>query len=185
MKASVLLFIIPVFFFSCTGHGNKTAAVDSSSSAPPDSLVVKTDTLPADHTQVVIPVDSAKIKEVDINEGMVFCTLPYCGGARPSEEILAEKKKARPLTNSTLKLKGKSGDYLVITNDKGLWRSGIPAGTYDVYLTEKTNKAIYNVKPENCKNCLNEKMATITIKQGVRSDCTVHFNCPPGSERRP
>lgn len=186
MKAAKLFFILPFFFFSCSGNKNKTGTDTLTSiTIPGDSLPVKLDSAPSDHTQVVVPVDSIKVKEVAVNEGMVFYTLPYCGGARPTEEILAEKKKAKPLTNSTLKLKNKSGDYLVVTNEKGLWRSGIPAGTYDVYLTEKTNKAIYDVKPGACENCLKEKMATITIKQGVRSDCTVHFNCGPDAKRRP
>ncbi|MEO5643089.1 MAG: hypothetical protein ABIQ40_12240 [Bacteroidia bacterium] len=191
------LLIVPaiifgcVFFFSACGEPEvKTAEIiDSSLLPPPPPPPVMPTPIDVhfDSLEVVPsnPGDKTTTKEVTVSEGIVYCTLPYCGGARPSEEIVAEKKKSILLTNSTLMMKNKKGvEYLVTTNDKGIFRSGIPAGQYDIYLTENTNKAIYNVSPETCENCLTKPTGNVIIQKGIQASCTVHFNCAPGDKKR-
>jgi hypothetical protein len=158
-----------------------------------DSLPVAADTIrpqlpktDSDTVKTPAPKDEGGTgKEVEVNEGIVYCTLPYCGGARPSEEIVEGKKKSILLTNTTLKLRNKTAEYIVITNDKGIFRSGIPAGQYDVYLTEQTNKKIYNVSPETCEDCLTKPMANVIIRKGQQASFVVHFNCGPNDKFRP
>jgi hypothetical protein len=184
---SQIIFAIGIILISACGEpADKTASrVDSLTSLP-----IPLDTV--NQHQVKADSDSAKVttkppvdKEVEVSEGIIYYTLPYCGGARPSEEILAEKKKSRLLTNSTLMLKNKKGDqYLVVTNAKGIFRSGIPAGQYDVYLTKNTNPEIYNVSPETCENCLTKPMTNMIIQKGIQATCVIHFNCGPNDKKR-
>jgi hypothetical protein len=189
MKTAALFSSI-ILLISCGQADETVSRVDSLTSLPipldtvnqhpvknnPDSDSVKT----------VTPTPPPPKKEVTVNEGIVYYTLPYCGGARPTEEIIAEKKKSRLLTNATLKLKNKAGvEYLVVTNDKGIFRSGIPAGNYDVYLTEKISKDIYNVSPETCENCLTKSMAYVMIHEGQQASFVIHFACGPDDKKRP
>lgn len=184
-----IIFGIIILSSACSSEPGKSAeAVDSSHNVPvsTDTIIpslVKND---ADSVKVVTPEPTdGTTKEVVVNEGIVYCTLPYCGGARPSEEIVAEKKKSILLTSSTLMLKNKKGDeYLVTTNDKGIFRSGIPAGQYDIYLTKKTNKAIYDVSPETCENCLTKPTGNVIIQKGIQASMVVHFKCAPGDKKR-
>ncbi len=193
MRASFSTFIgiSALLFFAACGQsteGTKPSAdSELSVTIPADTVVPK---LTIDTVNVnVAPVPSKNegtSKEVIVNEGIVYCSRPYCGGARPTEEIIAEKKKSVLLTNTTLKMKNKAGvEYVVTTNDKGIFRSGIPAGQYDVYLTEKTNKAIYNASPETCENCLTEPMGYVTIREGQQASFTIHFRCGPNDKFRP
>ena len=187
---SAFIFVTIILFSACSGE-------------PVEKVVTKIDSLtlkpvPQDSTPDDVPkINSDSIKDVspkqetetgrigNISEGIVYYTLPYCGGARPSEEIVADKKRERLLTNSTLKLVNQKGDgYVVTTDDKGIFKSGILPGTYDVYLTEKTNKEIYNVSPETCENCLTKKMQVVTLTKGVQAKIVVHFACAPGDKRR-
>lgn len=185
-----LVFFSSLVLFVACGSADKTPSREDSMAA---AMKILEDAI--DET-IHVPLDTDSVKtstptpqppkEVVVNEGIVYYTLPYCGGARPSEEIIAEKKKSRLLTNSTLKLKNKSGvEYLVTTNDKGIFRSGIPAGVYDVYLTKKTNKELYNVSPETCKDCLTKPMAYVEIRNGQQSSFVIHFACGPDDYKRP
>ncbi len=199
MKFKIIFPAIIILFFSCSNPDENTASrIDSLTSLPIPLDTVgqnlgKNDTaispfLKSD-ANTLTQSDSNKTETTNrisggIMEGIVYYTLPYCGGARPTEEILADKNKLRLLTNSTLRLKGKS-EYLVTTNGKGIFKSGIPAGTYEVYLTDKTDKTIYDVDPANCENCLTQKMGTITLQKGIQASIKVHFNCGPNDHMRP
>lgn len=183
-----IVFFSSLILFGACGSADKTPTREDSMAA---AMKVLEDAI--DET-IHVPQDTDSVKtsspapqppkEVVVNEGIVYYTLPYCGGARPSEEIVEEKKKSRLLTNATLKLKNKSGEYLVTTNDKGIFRSGIPAGNYDVYLTEKISKDIYNVSPETCENCLTKAMAYVMINNGQQASFVIHFACAPGDKKR-
>lgn len=166
-------------------HADSINALMAQSDTAIKQVIADTGSIPPP-PPVSPPPPPPPIKEVTVNEGIVYYTLPYCGGARPTEEILAEKKKSRLLTNSTLKLKNKAGvEYLVVTNDKGIFRSGIPAGNYNVYLTEKISKDIYNVSPETCENCLTKSMAYVMIHEGQQASFVIHFACGPNDHKRP
>jgi hypothetical protein len=189
---TILFFGSIILMLSC-GQAEAPAHADSTNplTTQPDTAIqqpIAADTHPAKDTNTAPQTAEtpAPKKEVTVNEGIVYYMLPYCGGARPTEEIIAEKKKSRLLTNSTLKLKNKAGvEYLVVTNDKGIFRSGIPAGVYDVYLTEKTNKELYNVSPETCENCLTKVMSYVEIRNGQQASFVIQFACGPDDYKRP
>jgi hypothetical protein len=194
MRASVSSFItIPalLLFAACGSSyegGKPSADSELSVTIPADTIVpklTKNDSVNVTPTPTPAPTEGTG-KEVTVNEGIVYYTRPYCGGARPTEEIEAERKKSILLMNTTLKMKNKAGVvYVVTTNDKGIFRSGIPAGQYDVYVTEKTNKTIYNVSPETCENCLTEPLGNVIIRDGQQASFTIHFRCGPNDKFRP
>jgi hypothetical protein len=178
-----------IIFFSACGSGkDEEARIDSMNSLPIQGDTVNQQPPKTDSDSVKAPApkeNEGTGKEVEVNEGIVYCTIPYCGGARPTEEIIENRKKSILLTNTTLKLKNKTAEYIVTTNDKGIFRSGIPAGQYDVYLTKDTNKKIYNVSPETCENCLTKPMSNVIIQKGIQASFVIPFNCGPNDKFRP
>jgi hypothetical protein len=192
LKPTFILGVI-ILLVGCGGEPVKkmVTKLDSLTLKPVESDTINADRVKADSppAKEVTPKQETEVepgRKGNFTEGVVYYTLPYCGGARPSEEIVADKKKERLLTNSVLKLVAQSGnDYLVTTNEKGIFVSGILPGTYDVYLTEKTNKTIYDVSPDMCENCLTRKMTTVTLTKDVQTKIVVHFFCAPGDKKRP
>jgi hypothetical protein len=188
IKFNIALAFGIVLISACGPAEKENSRIDSLTSLPipldtVHSPAPKTD---SDTAKTSAPKGSTGTnKEVQVNEGIVYCTIPYCGGARPSEEIIEQRKKAILLTNTTLKLRSKTAEYIVVTNDKGIFRSGIPAGQYDVYLTEKTNKKIYNVSPETCADCLTKPMSNVIIQKGIQASFVIPFNCGPNDKWRP
>lgn len=156
---------------------------------PADSVTpapAKKDTLVSADTQAKTVVDSPRKHNEPTSQvwGSVLYNLPYCGGARPSKEMIAELQRYKPLPFSTLLLKNKSGSYKITTNFEGtFYAPSVPTGTYDVYFTEKVEKTIYSVKPEDCENCLTEVVATVTIKTNEKNVIKVSFRC--GAKDRP
>lgn len=72
-------------------------------------------------------------------------TRQYCGGAKPSAEILEQLNTALPLSNCKVKLvrtDKKSKSRTLMTNDKGEFSAALPNGKYKIYIaSNKTNKA--------------------------------------------
>lgn len=191
LKPTFILGVI-ILLAACGDHPVQklVTRIDSLTLKPVESDTANADRIDTNTTpeKEVTPKQGTEAepgRKGNFTEGVVYYTLPYCGGARPSEEIVADKKKERLLTNSVLKLVSQSGDgYLVTTNEKGIFISGILPGTYDVYLTEKTDKTIYDVSPETCENCLTRKMTTVTLTKDVQTKIVVHFFCAPGDKKR-
>ncbi|HET6990629.1 MAG TPA: hypothetical protein VFJ43_04860, partial [Bacteroidia bacterium] len=145
------------------------------------SLPIPLDTV----NQKVVKKDSV-VKDTTpsapIIKGTVLYNLPYCGGARPTQEILDELAQMKPLTKSTLKLKNKSGEYFITTDSKGKFSIAIPPGKYDVYLTKKTDKNIYDVSPANCESCLTKPIAVFYTNNPL---IQFTFRCGPNARLRP
>lgn len=179
-KSASFIAICCLIFFSCSESENKTSnRIDSFVSLPIPldtftEMLVKNDSL---------PIDSAPITPIE--EGKVYYQTSYCGGAHPSEEILAENDKLRLLTKSKLKLKNKSGEFFIITDDKGNFTSSIPYGTYSVFLTKETNPKIQDVSADACDNCLTQVMTTVKIREGKKVFIQFRFPCDPGARLRP
>lgn len=97
----------------------------------------------------------------------------YCGGARPSDEMLAEIQKAKPYINQTLILIPPKGKALKVKTDfSGIFRIKLKDGTYKVKEAWRFNKSTPNGKPSSHfdNECLKsewEKVAMeLTIKSG-------------------
>lgn len=59
---------------------------------------------------------------------------PYCGGARPSAEMLAEAEMAKPYAGKTIIIVSSKGKVdSSKTNSKGLFSANLNIGTYKVY----------------------------------------------------
>ena len=78
-------------------------------------------------------------------------TQAYCGGAKPSEEVLKELNTPSPAPNVNLYLrKGDSNnieneiDYQFTTDDSGKVKTSLPAGRYSIVFENKKNRATYD-----------------------------------------
>ncbi len=114
----------------------------------------------------------------------VFYNKTYCGGMKPTDEMLEDLRKYQRLPNSTLRLVNKSGEFLVKTDGKGNFSGIIPAGKYNVFLTKETDPTIYDVSPDACEKCLTDVMSTVEIVAGKKAEIYVTFRCGPMDKRR-
>ncbi|CAN5169128.1 hypothetical protein BH09BAC5_BH09BAC5_10160 [soil metagenome] len=192
-KFNFVLFLFSFLLFSCAAP-EESATVNSDSEntvpsppppPPPPALepLINSDSL----SEIDTSASQKNISQsaVDIIEGTVTYTLSYCGGARPSPEILAEYAKAKLFVNSTLKLKNSSGEYFLKTDKNGNFKEAIPVGTYKVYLTKNTDKKVYDVSPENCSECLKQVKTTVKIKPGKNNSFQISFQCADSDRMRP
>ncbi|MDO9000282.1 hypothetical protein [Sediminibacterium sp.] len=61
-------------------------------------------------------------------------TQPYCGGARPSEEILAEAAKPKPYSNKTIIIVSQKGKVDSLKTDAtGVLKTNLKVGTYKLF----------------------------------------------------
>lgn len=61
---------------------------------------------------------------------------PYCGGARPSPEMLADAQKHKPYSNRTIIIVSSKGKVdSVKTNDSGLLKANLKIGKYKLFET--------------------------------------------------
>ncbi len=195
-KFFILFFAMGIFLFSCVEAEKKNESrIDSLVSLPipldtVNGNVIQKDSIKKDTANSHLS-DSLSKKTIPYNGptpeigGEVFYNLPYCGGARPTEEILVQLAIWKPLTNSTLEFRNKSRGYLISINKDGFFSEAIPEGNYDVFLTRKVNKEIYNVEPNACENCLTEPIAKIKLVLNGKNEIRFTFRCDPGARMRP
>lgn len=135
----IKLSAVILFFISC-GSGNKATQTSSSSNEPAKAYVVS---------------------------GSVTQTFSYCGGARPSDEMLADIATPRAYPGKKFYIKkgsvNKSGSPIILsftTDEKGNFSFPLQPGTYSIIQEEQTkafNPADY--KEETIKvdeECLKE-----------------------------
>lgn len=180
LKNINLFLVVGVLFFSCNESELKVNdPIDSITNLP-----IPLDTL----KENIFINDTVQFDTKPLNtiiEGKVIFHYPYCGGAAPTEEILAEVDQVYPLTFSTLKLKNNSGEYTITTDGNGNFSTNIPLGYYDVFLTKGINKNLYDVSPNACENCLTHPITNIKIKADKKIVIEFTFNCDPGAKTRP
>lgn len=199
MRNSVLLFVLSLLLFSCSGNENKTPAkIDSVIS----SIVAK-DTVDTDAVKKKsIQSDPAKMDSVSeknsstdrttINpspsfdiKGRVYYSLSYCGGARPTEEIIRELATPKLLPNSAFMLRNKDSKYRIQTNQDGEFTANLPAGHFDVYFTKGTNLKNISGTANNCDNCITQLIASVNIVAGKKAVINIAFHCKPEDANRP
>ncbi len=176
----IAIGILLIFILACKESGLKTGIKIDSLAITPIVLdtsnvsLVKKDTVPKDTT----PTQKLTV-------GNIYYNLQYCGGARPTEEILTNLAAYKLLSKSTLKLKNKKREYLISTDDNGGFDVSIESGTYDVYLTTKINKLIYNVSLKNCEDCLTLPISSVTIISGNKTRIEITLRCGNEAKERP
>jgi hypothetical protein len=119
--------------------------------------------------------------------GYLYFTSSYCGGARPTQEILKQHATPKILPNTTLHLHEVSDtsktNYTIVTDKDGKFSSCMPPGTYNVYMTDKYDaKALPDFDPE-CKAWLEQSLTQIEIRDNIPAntniDLKLFFHCNP------
>jgi hypothetical protein len=184
MKQVLVLAMLSVWMFSC----NETAATKTDSAAAdspaidtvvpaPNDTIARKDTTPAE------PTYHASFR--------VLFTSTYCGGARPSEEILAEKATPKVLSLSWVKFKNHftGKEYVLQTNAEGIAETEMEEGKYDVFFTKDINPKLSTGFDPKCSLWQNQLLLTVKVtSSGKTQDVNVHFVCNPCDEtmkRRP
>lgn len=110
-----------------------------------------------------------KSKKILIS-GTVTETNDYCGGARPSDEILTQLATPRPLVNKKIYIKkGEVNAFdskviLVLTSDsKGNFHAKLRPGKYLVVDSTKKDPAYYNLLLKTYKNQTANYLAIDTV----------------------
>lgn len=134
----------------------------------------------------------------------ITCMQPYCGGARPSAEMLAEAQKPKPFANKTIIIvtaKGKADS--VKTNTNGELVLKLKKGNYKIYESWRYYKKgagglkIADFDKECLKNEWKKEIKEIIVskkefkvidKNVIVEDCPWNLPCilesakPPASE---
>lgn len=185
MKQVFILAAFCVWMFSCSEAGetktdsvhvdspvmDTVAATTDSSGTPSDS--------PAGYN--VLPDDGEYPMEFPV-QMKVFFTSSYCGGARPGEEMLAEKAVPKLLASSTLRFKNHFNgfEYLLRTDDAGIISGNMEQGKYDVYLTNDINTELATGFDAKCSLWLSEVLCQVKVTPDDKGpDVNIHFTCNP------
>ncbi len=103
----------------------------------------------------------------------------YCGGARPTDEIMVKYNTPRKLSDFKIKLVGKKS-ILVLTDSSGCFSYKLKPGNYSVFLTGEKNKNIFiNYNPD-CDKMLKTPYAELHIeKNKFNYEVILSFPCNP------
>lgn len=109
----------------------------------------------------------------------VSYTNSYCGGARPTDEILLKYNTAHKLSNFKIKLSGKKIS-LITTDSLGFFTCKLKPGNYFIFLTEEKNKNIITNYNPDCIKMLKTAYAELHIEKGKSTyDVKLNFPCNP------
>lgn len=104
---------------------------------------------------------------------------PYCGGARPTEEILAEAQKPKPYAGRKVILVAKSGKVDTLTTDaRGKVKLKLKRGEYSLMETWRYYKKSFNGTPleQYDMACLKtEWTKTIALLSVGRKETKINF----------
>jgi len=114
----------------------------------------------------------------------------YCGGARPTPEIIAELSIPRVLTNSQILLipvgKKSKKAICMITNEKGEVKTKLSPGTYSVKMGKKYDKTMNINYDSSCSQMSKKVWETIELKQDQNTaTISLVFQCNPCLPPRP
>jgi hypothetical protein len=103
-------------------------------------------------------------------------TEPYCGGVRPSKEMEAESKKAKPYVNKTIVIVSQTGKTdSVRTNSAGALKLKLKPGTYSLFEAWRYYKRTANgmpmadFEPECLRNEWQKEMTHITVSSKTQT----------------
>ena len=114
----------------------------------------------------------------------------YCGGARPSEEMLAQFDSLRLLPNTTVFLSRKIGGkfiYKLVSDGKGNFKKKMRAGKYFVYMSRNYDKYLLSEFNPDCEKMMKSTFGEVEIIEGGKKlyNINLHFGCDPCSPPRP
>lgn len=122
----------------------------------------------------------------------ILYTSDYCGGAYPSDEILAAMKQERTLDNTEMVLKAVETGNMerVTTGMKGQANIALTPGRYEVYFPVKISAeaAAAAISPEQCAKWKKTPDAVFEIAKDTELAnilLKVHRTCNPCEPPRP
>ena len=180
MKQVFILALFSVWVFSC-GETKQPAKADSDSTA--GKLI---DTIVPVLSDMIAKKDTTPAEPVYHAEFRVLFTSTYCGGARPTEEILAEKATPKLLYTSTLKFRNHftGKEYFIKTNADGIGSAEMEEGKFDVFLTKDINSGLATGFDSKCSQWLDQSLLTVKVLAGGKmQDVNIHFVCNPCDEK--
>jgi len=185
MNIKIALFIAISFISSeCSSFSRKTFARnrDTEQNITLDTIFVKADAINNDSSQKV-----SKLKNISI--GVVF-TNSYCGGVRPSQEILEECKKEFPLINSTIlfqDINDKNKSIKATTDSSGIAIVPLKSGVYNYFMTASYSKTMNCAFTSTCDIWLKKCFGQVTIVKGETDGYKIAYNfgCNPCLPPRP
>jgi hypothetical protein len=128
--------------------------------------------------------------------GTITHTQSYCGGARPTDEMLAQYNTPTPLAGKKLYIRSGTENSLkrkvlhqIVSDGTGHFSLKLPSGTYCILVQEqvkKLNKAEFRKKATDYltldENCLNQWWKTCYLSFEVKdteiTDLKINFNTP-------
>ena len=143
------------------------------------------------YTQDTVPVPASITPSTSCNlvQGTLTYTNRYCGGARPSDEMLAEYATPQNLTSTTIYLKRKKGGkiiYKIVADKDGKFKKCIKPGKYFLYMSKYYDKNLalnFNPKCKMAWHSYGEVEILNRAKKLYLID--MHFDCDPCSPPRP
>ena len=120
--------------------------------------------------------------------GCVVFSNSYCGGVMLPNDMQEGFKKTYPFPNSTFILEGKDlVKHTITTDNSGCFKAYLPAGTYNLYMTDKYSKTAGSNFNSSCEKWLERDFGTIEIKSSQATGYELHytFGCNPCEPPRP
>jgi len=129
---------------------------------------------------LAVECSSARQNNADMIQVKIMYTSDYCGGARPSEEILEELKSMKPFAEQEISIytnENKRGNPLTIkTDSNGVFNTNIPKGKYFLFINDKLK--IYENATESCKEWAKKPDIEFEITSG-NIELQFHKKCNP------
>ena len=181
----LIIAAISLTFTNCTTREKNIARYNQNTENTPVSGAahIKSDS----EEKVVGEKEINTLKDIS---GSVFFTNSYCGGIKPSAEILEALKKEHSLVNSTIlfqNVNDKSKSIKIATDDNGNFISPLEAGTYNYFMTQLYSKTMGCAFNSACDIWLKRSFGQITILEGKTEGYKIVFNfgCNPCEPKRP
>jgi hypothetical protein len=109
----------------------------------------------------------------------VTYTNSYCGGARPTNEILKRYNTPQALSEYKIKLKNKK-TVIVKTDSSGYFMHKLNVGKYLVFLTEEKSKTLFLNYNADCIKMIKVSYGELIVEKGKSVyEINLHFPCNP------
>src|SRR5258708_2551390 len=123
-------------------------------------------------------------------QGRLMFNVRYCGGARPTEEMLAQFDSLRPLPNTTVFLSRTQGGkfiYKLVSDSTAHFKKKMKAGKYFVYMSKDYNHDVLSNFNPGCAKWMKTQFAEVEVINGGKKlyNIALHFGCDPCSPPRP
>lgn len=170
-----LSILLSLVLFSCSNTEKSAILTETTAKIEKEKLLIN------DSISKQIPEEKMAVDTSQYIKGKAVYNTSYCNGAAPSKEMLAEHRKEKPLKNSIILLKSKSGkEFEIKTDSNGDFVITVETkGEFDYYLTKKIDTAIgANTK---CDAVFSKKYGTIKMPETPYGNIHLlyHFNCDP------